>query len=125
MARQRIENAMPAGPVSHQLDASFSVRASLGDTDQIVEFDSDGNMTVVLDAGDGITGPGGGNNLAYDVQGNFYVAVSSPRNAVLRFPVGGGPRTVFVDQSDGAGGGRGAGVRRRRRPVLRPPNVRR
>ncbi len=40
------------------------LRASLYQTHQIVEFDSAGNMSVILDADDGIMSPSGSNNLA-------------------------------------------------------------
>jgi sugar lactone lactonase YvrE len=79
------------------------LRASLYQTHQIVEFDSDANMTVVLDADDGILSPSGSNNLAYDADGNFYVVISAqPGGKILRFPAGGGPAIVFADD-DGIG----------------------
>jgi sugar lactone lactonase YvrE len=80
------------------------LRASLWQTSQIVEFDSAGKMTVVLDADDGIFWPGGSNNLAYDAEGNFYVVVRTGINGrILRFPAGGGPAIVFADEDDGIG----------------------
>ena len=76
------------------------LRASAWARHAILEFDSEGNFTVVLDLFDGIAFPGGFNNLAYDEDGNFYV-VNSFGNGLLRFPADGGPRTVFADRADG------------------------
>jgi len=66
----------------------------------ILEFAPDGSWTVVLDADDGIVSPGpAANCLAYDAQGNFYVA--NGQTGILRFPADGGPGTVFADFNDG------------------------
>ncbi len=67
---------------------------------EILEFDSEGNMTVALDITDGIACPWGLNNLAYDAEGNFYVLNKCTQN-ILRFPPDGGPPTVFADAKDG------------------------
>ncbi len=72
------------------------LRASSFMRDEILEFDSEGNMTVALDSTDGIACPWGLNNLAYDEAGNFYVVNQCTRN-ILRFPVDGGAPTVFID----------------------------
>ncbi len=76
------------------------LRASSYLRNEILEFDSEGNMTVALDITDGIACPLGLNNLAYDVEGNFYVLNGCTRN-ILRFPPDGGPPTVFADAKDG------------------------
>lgn len=66
---------------------------------QILEFDGDGNYSVALDSRDGVVGPFGSNNLAYDPAGNFFVVTSWPN--IMRFPAGGGPGSVFADPLDG------------------------
>ncbi len=76
------------------------LRASMWLRGEIVEFDSEGNMTIALDVTDGIACPWGFNNLAHDAEGNFYVAHQCPEN-ILRFPADGGPPTVFADAADG------------------------
>jgi len=78
------------------------LRASLLLKNQIVEFDSEGHMTVLYDSTDGINGPLGFNNLAYDRQQppSFYVLNASAGN-ILRFPPDGSPPTVFADSGDG------------------------
>jgi len=78
------------------------LRASLLLKNQIVEFDSQGRMTVLYDSTDGISGPFGFNNLAYDRQQppNFYV-LNAGTGKILRFPPDGGAPTVFADSSDG------------------------
>jgi len=81
------------------------LRAGRFISDDILEFDSEGNHTVVLDASDGINGPDRSNALAYNA-GDFYVVNGPPRN-ILRFPGGAGPGSVFADAADGivSGGG--------------------
>jgi len=76
------------------------LRAAAAATSRILEFDSQGNFTVVLDSDDGISGPAGGNNVAYDAQGNFYV-VNTGSRTLMRFPAEGGPGTVLADFYDG------------------------
>jgi len=78
------------------------LRVSLAIKNQIVEFDSEGHMTVLYDSTDGISGPFGFNNLAYDRQQppNFYV-LNAGTGRILRFPPDGSPPTVFADSSDG------------------------
>ncbi len=79
------------------------LRAALGSSSQIVEFDSEGNMTVVLDADDGITVP---TAIAYDAYGNFYVVVTTGlMDRILRFPATGGPATVFFEPTEEVGWG--------------------
>ena len=68
---------------------------------EILEFDSEGNMTIVLDLSDGIAAPWGFNGLAYDANGNFYVGQRAGN--ILRFPSDGGPATVFADVLDCGG----------------------
>ena len=75
------------------------LRASALVTSEILEFDPDGKFTVVLDADDGISGPGGTNNITYDGEGNFYV-VNAGSNTLMRFPPDGGPGTVLADWDD-------------------------
>ena len=75
----------------------------------ILEFDSEGNVSIVLDSSDGIACPWGFNNLAYDAEGNFYVGNCT--RDILRFPADGGPATVFADAADGvAGDGAGGAI---------------
>ncbi len=76
------------------------LRASMWLRNEILEFDSEGNMTIALDVTDGIACPWGFNNLAYDAEGNFYVAHQCPEN-ILRFPADGGAPSVFADTKDG------------------------
>lgn len=80
------------------------LRASMWLRNEILEFDSERNFTVVLDSNDGILCPKGSNNLAYDAAGNFYV-VNECTRTILRFPAEGGPPTVFADAADGVGAG--------------------
>ncbi len=68
--------------------------------DQILEFDSEGNISVPLDADDGIASPEGGNNIAYDAGGNFYVT-NAGTATLMRFPAEGGPGTMIADWCDG------------------------
>ncbi len=67
---------------------------------QILEFDSEGNISVALDSSDGIASPEGGNNIAYDTGGNFYVT-NAGTATLMRFPAEGGPGTVIADWCDG------------------------
>ncbi len=71
------------------------LRASALLRNEIWEFDSQGNWTTVLGPADGIACPWGYNNLAYDAEGNFYVANDCGGN-ILKFPADGGPGTVFT-----------------------------
>ena len=75
------------------------LRAAFAWTSQVVEFDPQGNYEVVLDVTDGLAGPGANNSLAYDPQGNFYVA-NYTTGEILRFPVDGGPAEVLADLDD-------------------------
>jgi sugar lactone lactonase YvrE len=69
-------------------------------SDQVYEFDSYGNGTVLYDGTSGLVGPFGENGLAYDVYGDLYVSDYLGRQ-ILRFPAGGGGATVFADQNAG------------------------
>lgn len=82
------------------------LRASSSMQSWILEFDSEGNITIALDSSDGIVGPWGFNNLAFDAEGNFYVVNSNRK--ILRFPSDGGAPIVFADESDGMGFSGGA-----------------
>ena len=81
------------------------LRASQLLASRIIEFTPDGSWMTVLGIDDGIIGPWGSNNLAYDRDGNFYVVNHSARS-IVKFPADGGPGVVFADQGDGV---RGAG----------------
>jgi len=76
------------------------LRAGRFISDDILEFDSEGNHRVVLNASDGINGPTSGNGLSYDGRGDLYVVNYPPRN-ILRFPGGTAPGSVFADAADG------------------------
>jgi hypothetical protein len=65
----------------------------------VLSFDANGGSEVLLDEEDGIRTPWGANGLAFDARGDLYVRDSSVR--ILRFPVEGGPFTVFADGYDG------------------------
>jgi len=78
------------------------LRVSLAIKNQIVEFDSEGHMTVLYDSTDGISGPFGFNNLAYDrQQPPYFYVLNAGTGRILRFPPDGSPPTVFADSSDG------------------------
>ena len=66
----------------------------------VMEFDAHGNGVVIYDRDDGISAPTGQNSLAYDAFGNFYVSNRGTLQ-ILKFPVDGGPATVFADFDDG------------------------
>jgi DNA-binding beta-propeller fold protein YncE len=76
------------------------LRASVFQSNVILEFDSAGNREIALGAGNGIAGPLGSNNIAYDRAGNFYV-VNFWTDQILQFPAGGGPALVYGDRSSG------------------------
>ena len=80
-----------------------ALRASVWLPSTILEFDGNANVGVALGPGDGILGPLGSNNIAYDADGNFYVVNLGSRN-IMRFPAGGGPGTIFANLSDGITG---------------------
>ena len=63
-------------------------------------FNPDGTSTVIFDETDGIVRPFGANALAFDAPGNLYV-LNTGNNTILRFPIDGGPTTVFADAADG------------------------
>ncbi len=81
-----------------------ALRASVWLPSTILEFDGNANVGVALGPGDGIRGPLGSNNIAYDADGNFYVVNFGAAN-ILRFPAGGGPPIIFADGSNGISGG--------------------
>ncbi len=70
------------------------LRVSSAQLWSILEFDAEGNFTVALNWNDGIRYTEGCNNIAYDRNGDFYVANYGGRN-VLRFPADGGPAEVL------------------------------
>ncbi len=76
------------------------LRASALVPNQILEFDSEGNISVALYGADGIASPNGVNNIAYDAGGNFYVT-NMGTATLMRFPVEGGPGTVIADFCNG------------------------
>jgi sugar lactone lactonase YvrE len=69
-------------------------------SDQVYEFDSSGNGTVLYDGSSGLVGPFGENGLAYDVNGDLYVSDYAGQQ-ILRFPAGGGAATVFANAASG------------------------
>lgn len=71
-----------------------ALRASVFLTSSILEIDGDANVSVALDSNDGIAGPFGFDNIAYDPQGNFYV---HNINDLLRYPADGGPPTLLAE----------------------------
>ncbi|MBL8881034.1 MAG: hypothetical protein JNG88_18110 [Phycisphaerales bacterium] len=75
-------------------------------TSTVIEFTPDGNGTVIYDAQDGLRGPFGGNGLAWDRAGNYFVA-NEYSQQILRFSPRGGPPDVLADRRDGIGGGGG------------------
>ncbi len=79
------------------------LRASAFLSSEILEIDGDGGVSVALDGSDGIGGPQGLNNLAYDAAGNFYVGNLFPQR-LLKFPAAGGPPETLLDLSDGLTG---------------------
>jgi sugar lactone lactonase YvrE len=74
------------------------LRASVYNPSAILEFDSDGNFTTALGPPDGVFGPLGGNNIAYDRDDNFYVLGGL---RILRFPAEGGPGEIYGDNPNG------------------------
>lgn len=71
------------------------LRASIGVLSQIDEIDGNGVITTALNAGNGIAGPGGTNNVAYDKFGNFFVVNNLTHN-MMKYPAGGGPGVQFA-----------------------------
>jgi hypothetical protein len=70
-----------------------ALRASVFLTSSILEIDGNASVSVALDSADGIAGPHGYNNIAYDPQGNFYV---HNINDLLRYPADGGPPALLA-----------------------------
>jgi hypothetical protein len=67
------------------------------DTNELLEFDSAGNATVLLSAVDGLSGP---TTVGYDMIGNLIVP-NDLSDQILSYPLGGGPANVLADSSDG------------------------
>jgi hypothetical protein len=68
---------------------------------RILEFDSAGSVSVVLDAADHAIPTYGANCLAYDAADNFYMSGNYLNEVVLRFPADGGRVTIYADFFDG------------------------
>ena len=73
------------------------LRVSSYSRSSILEIDGDGNVSVALGPQDGISGPQGGNNIAYAPNGDFYVHGGG---RILRFPASGEPPAIFADVFD-------------------------
>lgn len=104
--QSRIFAELPEGDCGFMTGLTFTpdgsrLRASMYSPSAILEFDSDGNITTALGPSDGVFGPLGGNNIAYDADENFYVLGGL---RILRFPAAGGPGELFADNSSGIGG---------------------
>jgi hypothetical protein len=69
----------------------------------IQAFNADGTSEVILNQSDGLVRPAGANGLAFDANGDLYVANSN--STILRFPAAGGAGSVFADAADGIVGG--------------------
>ncbi len=72
-----------------------ALRGSVFLASMIVEIDGNAKASVALDSSDGILGPTGSNNVAYDRAGNFYVVNHGAGN-IMRFPADGGPGAPFA-----------------------------
>ncbi len=79
--------------------AGAALRASMEFHSLILEFDGNANPVIALDGNDGIAGPGGTNNIAYDDFGNFFV-VNADSGTILRFAPDDGPADVLADLDD-------------------------
>ena len=73
---------------------------------KVLSFHPDGTSETLLDASDGLVGPGGANGIVFDAGGDLYV-LNAGTSWVLRFPADGSPATVFAGGEDGISG-RGA-----------------
>lgn len=60
---------------------------------RILEFDSDGNYTILYDVSDGIFAPTSANCMTFDAQGNFYVSVF---HSILKFAANSQTREVYA-----------------------------
>src|SRR5262245_35687780 len=69
-------------------------------SDEVLEFDSAGNGTLLYDSSSGLLGPFGENGLALDASGGLYVS-DYTAGSIRFFPAGGGSPTTFADTSDG------------------------
>jgi hypothetical protein len=78
------------------------LRAAVYYRRSILEFDSAGVGTVVLDESDGFRGgPRGSNNVGFAANGDFFADYSGE---ILRFAGGNGPGQVIADAADGVTG---------------------
>jgi streptogramin lyase len=68
--------------------------------DEVVEIDGSGNGTVLYDSSTGLVGPFGENGLAFAANGDLYVSDYYSQQ-IRRFPVGGGPSSVFANSASG------------------------
>ncbi len=84
-------------PVSPEFSSYGTLLSSNFGTNEILEFDSSGNGSILYDSSDGISGPYG---LVFDSVGNLIV--SQPfSDQVLSIPSNGGAATVLADSGDG------------------------
>lgn len=67
-------------------------------TSSILDISPDGRLSIAYDAADGITAPGGYNNLAFDTAGNFYVGQVT-KNLIMKFPNDTGPGQLLVKEA--------------------------
>jgi hypothetical protein len=79
------------------------LRAASALNHRVLEFAADGTWSVAFGLGDGAIAPFGANCLAYDAEGNFFLA--SDAGGIIRFPADGGTATLFADRDDGVQGG--------------------
>jgi sugar lactone lactonase YvrE len=83
------------------------LRVASESSSEILEFDGDGNWSVVLNSLDGIDNPLGGNSIAYDRSGNFFVfndgKAINPK--IMKFPGGKPPGSLFAGPSQGVRAG--------------------
>ena len=89
-----------SGPSAVGFTATGNLLVSNYSTSQILEADPAGNVTVVLDASDGISGPWGENGIAIDGQRRIYIANYS-RSEILRFDQDYTNPVVIANASDG------------------------
>ena len=71
------------------------LRAAQRLRNRILEFDSEANPTILYDGSDGIAIPIGGNAMAYDKEGNFFV---SGFDRIVRFPAGSDISEIYADR---------------------------
>ncbi|MBL8881035.1 MAG: hypothetical protein JNG88_18115 [Phycisphaerales bacterium] len=73
----------------------------------MIEFDAAGNGAVILTGANGLTGPFGGNCLAWDTLGRFFVINEYGFQALLRYEYASRNPLVLADWQDGLRGGGG------------------